>query len=307
MSWRIQIADRIDDEGKLRLSEQATVIESGSLDSIDSMDALIVRSSTKVTRQVFERSQPRLQVVGRAGVGVDNIDLDSAREFGVTVVNAPQAATNSVAEHSLALIFALARNLTAADSSMKAGRWDKKKLKGIELSGRTLGVIGMGRIGSAVAKKALALGLEVVAYDPPLPNPRIEAVGARSMELDELLAAADFVSLHVPLKADTELMIGARELDLMKTSAFLISTARGGVVDESALKKALDDGQLAGAALDVYSQEPPQNSDLIEQPNLITTPHIASQTQEAQQRAAIDIADEVLAALAGEELRWRVA
>jgi D-3-phosphoglycerate dehydrogenase len=204
-------------------------------------------------------------------------------------------------------MLALSRNLIQADNSMKAGRWDKKSLKGQELQGRTLGVIGMGRIGSALTAKALALGLEVLGCDPPIPNPKIEAAGATSVEMAELLAQSDFISLHVPLKADTRLMIGAAELEQMKPSAYLLSTARGGVVDEAALLNALDKDQLAGAALDVFNQEPPGLTPLIQHPKLITTPHLGSQTIEAQRRAAADIAQEVLAALRGEALRWRVA
>jgi phosphoglycerate dehydrogenase-like enzyme len=165
----------------------------------------------------------------------------------------------------------------------------------------------MGRIGSTLAEKGLALGLEILGYDPPIPNPKIERVGGQSVELDQLLARSDFISLHVPLDDDTRLMIGAAELAQMKPTAYLVSTARGGVVDEGALFNALKQGQLAGAALDVFDQEPPGVSPLIQQPNFIATPHLGSQTSEAQRRASIDIAEEVLAALAGDELRWRVA
>ncbi len=307
MSWRIQIADKLDESGLERLRERATLIEDSSLDSIHSMDALIVRSATKVTREVLKAGQPRLKVVGRAGVGVDNIDLAAADEFGVTVVNAPRAATNAVAEHALALMLALSRNLTQADHSMKSGQWNKKALKGQELQGRRLGVIGMGRIGSSLTSKALALGLEVVGYDPPIPNPKIERAGAQSVSLDELLSTSDFVSLHVPLDDDTRLMIGADQLALMKPSAFLISTARGGVVDETALLEALERDQLAGAALDVFQEEPPGDTPLIRHPQIIATPHLGSQTKEAQRRAAADIADEVMSALEGAGLRWKVA
>jgi D-3-phosphoglycerate dehydrogenase len=307
MDWRIQIADKIHDEGVKRLSSRATVIEDASVASINEVDALIVRSATQVSRGVIEGGLPQLKVIGRAGVGVDNIDLAAAQEAGVIVVNAPGAATNSVAEHALALMLALARNLPAADASMKAGQWNKKSLGGVELSGRTLGIIGMGRIGSTLAEKGLALGLEILGYDPPIPNPKIERVGGQSVELDQLLARSDFISLHVPLDDDTRLMIGAAELAQMKPTAYLVSTARGGVVDEGALFNALKQGQLAGAALDVFDQEPPGVSPLIQQPNFIATPHLGSQTSEAQRRASIDIAEEVLAALAGDELRWRVA
>ncbi|MFP3852762.1 MAG: hydroxyacid dehydrogenase [Anaerolineales bacterium] len=306
MTWRIQVADKLDPSGLERLRQQSTVIESPELNSIGDMDALIVRSGTRVTGEVLKRGQPRLKVVGRAGVGVDNIDLETASDLNITVVNVPGAATNAVAEHALALMFALARNLPAADATMKAGRWDKKLLKGQELHGRTLGVIGMGRIGSLLTSKAKALGLKVLGYDPPIPNPKIEAAGAISTPLAELMSLSDFVSLHVPLKMDTRLMIGSEDMNRMKPTAYLISTARGGVVDENALLNALNEDKLAGAALDVFEQEPPGSTPLVEHPKLIATPHLGSQTVEAQQRAAVDIAEEVLAALQGEELRWRV-
>jgi D-3-phosphoglycerate dehydrogenase len=306
-TWRVLIADSLDKQGIDRIAQQAEAIEDPELAALGAVDALIVRSATKVTRAVLERGLPRLKVVGRAGVGVDNIDLDAARELGVTVVNAPLAATNAVAELTLGLMLAMARHIPQANSATHDGRWEKKSLKGTELAGKTLGVFGMGRIGAAVAQLADALHMDVVGYDPLIPPAEIERRSARPVSQDELLRLSDYISLHVPLTEETHGMIGAEALASMKTGVYLICAARGGVVDEAALLAELDSGHVAGAALDVFSQEPPGASPLIRHPNLIATPHLGAQTTEAQTRAATDIADEVLAALRQDPLRWKVA
>jgi len=306
MTWRILIADNLDQQAERRLTSAAEVINDSALDELGQVDALIVRSATKVTRDVLERGLPRLKVVGRAGVGVDNIDLDAARQLGVTVVNAPLAATNAVAELTLGLMLAMARHIPQANSAMHQARWDKKAYKGTELAGRTLGVFGMGRIGAAVAERAAALGMDVAGYDPLIPPDEIERRSAKPVSRDDLLERSDYISLHVPLTDDTRGMIGADALRQMKTGVRLVCAARGGVVDEDALLDALERGHVAGAALDVFAQEPPGDTPLLRHPNLIATPHLGAQTSEAQVRAATDIADEVLAALNGQALRWKV-
>jgi D-3-phosphoglycerate dehydrogenase len=245
-------------------------------------------------------------VIGRAGVGVDNIDLEAAREAGVIVVHAPQAAGPAVAEHALALMLSLARRIPQADASMKRGEWQKRELEGAELAGKTLGVVGFGRIGRALGERAAALGMRVVAHDPLLSEAELRAGGAEPLTLETLLEQADYISLHVPLQDETRGMIGREAIEKMKPGARLINTARGGLVDEEALLEALESGHLAGAALDVFAEEPPRLTALISHPNMVATPHLAAQTAEAQLRTSLDIAREVLAALRGEPLRWRV-
>lgn len=306
MVWRILVSDPIDPSGIDLLAEQAETVASEDLHEIGMFDALVVRSRTSVTGELMKSGRPKLKVIGRAGVGVDNIDLDSARELGIVVVNSPLAASDAVAEHALALMFSLARRIPAADHSMKEGEWDKRSLKGTEIAGQTLGVIGVGRIGAALAARARALRMRVLGYDMLLDDDQIRKAGAEPVSFEELLSASNFVSLHVPLTDDTRGMLDRETLASMPDGAYLICTARGGVVDEVALLDALNRGKLAGAGLDVFEKEPPGLTGLIQHPNVVATPHIAAQTVEAQQRAAVDIADEVLAALQGRSLRWQV-
>ncbi len=309
MTYLVGIADPIHASGVAWLEEQGARVVQGEEaigPRLAELDALIVRSRTKVTREVLERAV-RLKVVGRAGVGVDNIDLEAARARGVMVVNAPQATTEAVAEHTIALLFAVARSIPQADASMKQGKWEKKRFVGVELAGRTLGLIGIGRIGAAVARRARGLGMQVVAYDPYL-NP--EAIRERGAEpvasLEDLYARADVVSVHVPLTEETRGLVGRDAFARMKEGVILLCTARGGVVDEEALLEALESGKVYGAGLDVFAQEPPGATPLVTHPRVVATPHIAAQTREAQARVALDIAQEVWAALTGGELRWRV-
>jgi len=309
--WNILIADSLSESGLSLLAAEARVDDCPEisqqelLERIDSYDALIVRSRTRVTAEVFAAGR-RLKVVGRAGVGVDNIDLAAANLHNVTVVNTPLATTEAVAEHTIALMLALARGVPAADRSMKSGLWPKKEYLGIEIRGRVLGLIGMGNIGSRVAQLARALGMTILGYDPLIPADQIRKNGAEPVSLPELYARSDFVSLHVPLAPETRGMIDGQALGYMRRGVHLICTARGGLIDETALLGALESGQVAGAALDVFASEPPGLSALVSHPRVIATPHIAAQTIEAQERAAIDIAKEVLTALRGEPLRWKV-
>jgi D-3-phosphoglycerate dehydrogenase / 2-oxoglutarate reductase len=244
--------------------------------------------------------------VGRAGVGVDNIDLPAARSRGVIVVNTPESTTISVAEHTFALMLSLSRNIPSADAGMKAGNWLKNNLHGSELYQKTLGIIGVGRIGNAVAERAGAFRMRVIGYDPYLSEEKIRSQGAIPVTLEQLYSQADYISLHIPLTEDTRCLISEDAFRQMKPGVRIICTARGGVIDEIALLAALETGQVAGAALDVFAQEPPGLTSLVAHPNVIAAPHIGAQTVEAQVRSAEDVANEVLGALRGEKLRWQV-
>ena len=307
MPHRILITEGLADSGLALLRQEAEVIQSAGLNGLGSVDALVVRGRTAVSREVLAAASPRLRVVGRAGAGLDNIDLQAARQHGVIVVNAPGAGTAAVAELTLALMLALARKIPQAHTSLQRGEWRKAELSGVQLQGKTLGVIGVGRVGSAVAGMATALGMRVLGYDPNLAEATLRERGVEPVDLEALLARSDFISLHVPLNEQTRGMVDAARLARTKPGAFLINTARGGVVDESALLQALESGQLAGAGLDVFGREPPGQDPLLLHPAVVATPHIGAQTAEAQQQAALDIASEVLAALRGDPLRWRVA
>jgi len=309
--WNIFIADGLHADGLQLLQPHASVSQQPDINTaelllqIPAFDALIVRNRTQVNAAIFEKAA-HLKVVGRAGAGVDNIDLAAAAAHKVTVVNAPLSTSLAVAEHTLALLFALARPILQGDAALKSGQWNKTELDGIELNGKTLGVMGMGRIGSLVAERARALGMRVLGYDTALSPENMQQCGAQPAELADLLANADFISLHLPLTPDTRRWVNGQMLAQMKRGVRLVCTARGGILDETALLGALESGQVAGAALDVYAKEPPGMNALVSHPRVIATPHIAAQTVEAQARAAADIASEVLAALRGEPLRWKV-
>ena len=309
--WNILLTDGLEDEGQTILRRAARVDDRKGITAeelalaISSYHALIVRGRTKVSAQLLQAAS-QLRVVGRAGVGVDNIDLAAAKAQGVIVVNTPQATTLAVAELTLALLLALARLIPQADAAMKSGQWLKNQLVGIELNGKVLGLIGMGNIGGAVAQRAAAMGMSVVGYDPYLSVEEISRRGAKPVPLNELFARADFISLHVPLSPETRNTLNGQTLAQMKRGVRLICTAHGGLIDETALLGALESGQVAGAALDVFNQEPPGLTALVSHQNVIATPHTGAQTAEAQQRAAFDIAVEVLAALNGKPLRWQV-
>lgn len=309
--WKILIADGLSESGQAILRAAAQVDDRPGISAetllqvIGAYHALIVRSRTRVTAALLEAGAD-LKVVGRAGVGVDNIDLAAASRRKITVVNAPLSTSLAVSEQTLALMLALARAIPRADAAMKAGLWIKKELEGIELYGKTLGIVGVGNIGANVAQRAAALGMQVVGYDPLLPAETIQQRGAQPITLNELYARSDFISLHVPLGPDTRHMINGQSIGMMKRGVRLICTARGGMIDETALLGALESGQVAGAALDVYAKEPPGLTALVAHPNVVATPHVSAQTAEAQARAALDIAQEVLAALEGQPLRWKI-
>jgi len=311
-AWKILLTDGLEENGQTILRQSADVVDQGGISAdallqvIGEYDALIVRGRTKVTQGVFAAG-PRLKVVGRAGVGVDNIDLPAAKERKVTVVNSPIATSMAVAELTFGLMLSLAREITRADSAMKANKWLKKELEGIELCGKTLGVIGFGRIGALVGQRAAAFGMQVIAYDPLLTPQMIHDRGGEPVTLDDLLSRSDMISLHIPLTGDTRGILNTGAFSKMKDGVRIVCAARGGVIDEAALLEALESGKVAGAGLDVFAAEPPGPTPLVNHPRVIATPHIGAQTVEAQQRAAADIAMEVLAALKGDPLRWKVA
>ena len=254
---------------------------------------LVVRSATQVDSEVMALA-PRLQVVGRAGSGVDNIDVAAATERGILVMNAPGENTLSAAEHALALLMALCRNIPAADQRMRTGEWSKKGLMGVELHGKTLGVVGMGRIGREVASRARAFGMRVLAFDPFLPPEVAERMEVELVELDELWPQADFLSLHAPLSDRTRHILNAESLQRCKPGVRIVNCARGGILDEAALLEALESGQVAGAALDVFEQEPlPQDHALRKHPKVVVTPHLGASTSEAQEKVAVRIAEQI--------------
>ncbi|KAL6335771.1 hypothetical protein AAG906_039534 [Vitis piasezkii] len=264
-------------------------------------DALIVRSGTKVTRAVFEAAKGRLKVVGRAGVGIDNVDLQAATEFGCLVVNAPTANTIAAAEHGIALLAAMARNVAQADASMKAGKWQRNKYVGVSLVGKTLAVMGFGKVGSEVARRAKGLGMHVIAHDPYAPADRARAAGVDLVSFDQAISTADFISLHMPLTPTTKKIFNDETFAKVKKGVRIINVARGGVIDEDALVRALDSGAVAQAALDVFTEEPPpKDSKLVQHENVTVTPHLGASTKEAQEGVAIEIAEAVVGALRGE-------
>jgi D-3-phosphoglycerate dehydrogenase len=308
--FHIVVSDPLAEEGlavlradDVRLTAPGKMDRETLLETIGDADALIVRSGTQADREVIERGDA-LKIIGRAGVGVDNIDLEAATEHGIIVMNAPSANTNATAEHALALMLALARHVPQGHASLAAGEWARKRYKGFELRGKTLGLIGAGRIGREVGVRALAFGMRVVSFDPYVPAETVRELGFEPVEkLDDLLAEADIVTLHALVTPETTGMINAEAIAKMKDGARLVNVARGALVDEAALAAALDEGKLAGAALDVYAQEPPQDNPLVGHPKVVHTPHLAASTAEAQSLVSTLIAEQVLNALRGDQPR----
>ena len=278
----------------------------GLAEAIGPYDALIVRSQTRVTPEVLAAAE-NLKVVARAGIGLDNVDVEAATRRGVMVVNAPQSNIVSAAEHTMGLLLAQARNIPQADAALRRGEWARERFQGVELAGKTLGVIGVGRVGSMVAHRALAFGMRVIAFDPFVPRDRAREMGVELMPtLEALLVQSDFVSIHLPRTPDTEGMIGERELALVKPGARLVNTARGGIVDEDALGRAIKDGRLAGAALDVFDEEPVTEHPLFGFEQVVVTPHLGASTVEAQDKAGTAIAEMVRLALGGDFVPYAV-
>ncbi len=300
---KVVIAEPISDAGRSLLARAGTAVVVDTPEKlraeIGDADALIVRSATKVDEALIEAA-PNLKVVGRAGIGIDNIDIEAATRAGVLVVNAPQANTVSAAEHTMALMLAQARNIPAADASMRARRWERSRFQGVELRGKTLGILGLGRIGTLVARRAAAFGMQVIAYDPYVLAEKVAHLGVALEPLGEVLARSDWISIHLPRTPDTEGLLGAEELAATKRGVRIVNTSRGGIVDEEALVEAIRSGQVAGAALDVYGEEPLTDSPLLDLPQVVLTPHLGASTREAQDRAGSDVAEAVLAALRGD-------
>ena len=290
--------DELSRDGALDVSVQTKLPPEKLIEIIPEFAALIVRSETKVTRPVFEAAR-KLRVVGRAGVGVDNVDVETATRRGVLVLNAPGGNTVSTAEHAFSLLLCVARKIPQADASLRGKKWSRKDFEGVELYNKTLGVIGMGRIGSEISRRAIAFGMRVAAYDPYLSASRARSLQVELVEeLDDLLAAADFISIHTPLTNETRHLLNAERLAKMKRGVRIINCARGGLIDETALTNALQDRHVAAAALDVFEIEPlPEDSGLRAAPNLVLTPHLGASTAEAQESVGIEIAQAIRAAL----------
>jgi len=306
MVYKVLVTDGVAPEGLAVLKEapdveldiRPKISPEELLAIIPDYDALIVRSATKVTSAVLERAR-KLKIIGRAGVGVDNIDVRAATARGIIVANAPGGNTIAAAEHTMGMMLALARNIPEANARLKAGIWDKDSLVGVELRHKVLGVVGIGRVGSEVAKRALAMEMEVIAYDPYIPAERVKELGVQMVSLDTLLRRADFITIHIPLSKENYHLLNEEAFAKMKPGVRIINCARGGIIDEAALYVALKEGKVAGAALDVFEQEPLTQSPLFALPNVVVTPHLGASTVEAQRGVARVIAEEILVALRG--------
>jgi len=270
---------------------------------IKDYDALIVRSATKVTKDIIDAAC-KLKVIGRAGVGLDNVDLEAATQKGIIVMNTPQGNTISTAEHTMSMILALSRNIPQANASVKLGEWKRSKFMGVELYNKTLGIVGLGRIGTEVAKRALSFGMKVLTYDPFLSREVAESLGVGVVELGDLLTRSDYITVHTPLTEETKHIISNKEFGLMKPGVRIINCARGGIIDEAALLNAIKEGKVAAAAIDVFEKEPlPPDCELLKLDNIITTPHLGASTEEAQVNVAIEVAEIVRDALLGKGIR----
>jgi D-3-phosphoglycerate dehydrogenase len=311
MGFKVLITDGLEKEGIDVINATGEAVNKKGIEAdellqiIGEYDGLIVRGRTKVTKEVFDAAK-NLKVVGRAGVGVDNIDLETAKAHGVTVVNAPISTTIAVAELGFGMMFALVRDIPHTDSDMKHDKWTKKDYMGHELNGKTLGVVGYGNIGSTIGKYAQALGMKVLRYDPIRNADEMRATGAKPVELDDIYAQSDIITFHVPLIPSTKHMVNDEALSKMKDGVLLVNVARGGIIEEAALLRALESGKVAGAALDVYEKEPPVDWTLAEHPKVIAVPHVGGQTAEAQVRVGYDIAEEVMHVLQGDKIRWKI-
>ncbi|EMD88769.1 hypothetical protein COCC4DRAFT_137389 [Bipolaris maydis ATCC 48331] len=313
---KILIPEKVSPDGLALLKDEFDVDEKKGLSPeelksiIGEYDALIVRSETKVTADLLKAAK-NMKVVARAGVGVDNVDVQSATQHGIIVVNSPSGNINAAAEHTIALLMAVARNVGDASQSIKAGKWERGRLVGVEAKGKTLAIVGLGKVGLTVARIANGLGMRLIAYDP-YANPNLAAAASVTLKpsLAEILKEADFLTLHTPLIASTKGMIGKAELETMKPTARILNVARGGMIDEDALVEALDAGKIAGAGIDVFTSEPPEpNSSatrLIAHPKVVATPHLGASTTEAQENVSIDVCEQVVSILSGELPRTAV-
>lgn len=303
---KILVPEALAEEGLKKMRAEHTVdvrtdlSRQAFLDAIGEYEAVIVRSATRIDKEAIERGG-RLKVIGRAGIGLDNIDVEAATRRGVLVVNAPQSNVLSAAEHTMALLLSLARQIPAADASLRAGRWERSRFNGVELHGKTLGVVGLGRIGTLVAQRAAGFGMRIMAYDPYITESRAAKLGfILAKDLNSLLTEADFLTIHLPKTAETKGLIGRKAFAAMKPGVRIVNAARGGIVDEAALMKAHEDGIVAGAAFDVFEKEPPGEHPFFGSEDFVVTPHLGASTQEAQEKAGTSIAEQVLLALRGE-------
>lgn len=308
---KILVSDPVAPEGIELLRSQGDVDVKLELDPKDLIsiigqyNALVVRSETKVTADIIEAGN-RLQVIGRAGVGVDNIDLDAATQMGIAVVNAPTGNTVAAAEHTIAMMMALARNIPQAHESLRRGEWTRSAFTGIEVRNRVLGIIGLGKVGAEVARKANGLQMRVYGYDPFVSQEHSNFLGLELVSLARIFKESDFICMHTPLTESTRGLIGEKEISTMKPSVRILNTARGGLIDEEALFKAVEEGRVAGAALDVFSKEPPGDNPLLKNGRIIVTPHLGGSTEEAQSEVAREVAEQVIAVLQGQSARYTV-
>jgi D-3-phosphoglycerate dehydrogenase / 2-oxoglutarate reductase len=284
--------DRFRAEKSLIVEYRPGLVADALRSSVAGCAALVVRSQTKVTASVIEAGRS-LRVIGRAGTGVDNVDVEAATRAGIVVMNVPGGNTVSAAEHTFSLMLALARQIPAADASVKAGRWERRKFVGSELHGKVLGILGVGRVGREVARRARAFEMEILGFDPFLSEEMMAQAKVRFVPLEEIFRRSDFITVHTPLTAETRHLVGAKEMAICKPALRIVNCARGGIVDEKAVAAALEAGKIAGAAFDVYEQEPPKDLLFKDMPNVICTPHLAASTEEAQERVAVDIADQI--------------
>ena len=309
---KVLISEKLSGAGVERLREHLEVdvrtdlTPEQLLDAIGEYDALVVRSATKVTADVIERGE-NLKVIGRAGIGLDNVDVDAATRHGVLVVNAPQSNVLSAAEHTMALLLAQARNIPQAHSALASGSWERERWQGVELHGKTLGIIGLGRVGTLVAQRASSFGMRLVAYDPYVAPARAQQMGVSLVDtVADLCARADFITIHMPRTPETVGLVGAKELEQVKPGVRIVNTARGGLIDEDALVEALKSGRVGGAGIDVFENEPVTTHPLFELPNVVVTPHLGASTAEAQDKAGLAIAEQVLLALRGDFVPYAV-
>ncbi len=311
MKWKVLVADPIADEGIDILKTEAKVdVKLGLtpeelLATIGDYEALVVRSETKVSADVIDAGE-KLQVIGRAGIGVDNVDLDAATRRGIVVVNAPEGNFVSTAEHTLALLLALARHIPQACARLRCGEWRRKEFMGTEVRGKTLGVIGLGRVGSEVARMAKGLEMRVIAHDPFVSTAKADNLGVELVSLEELLKRSDFITIHIPLSTPSKPFIGSEELAMVKPGVRIINSARGGIVDEESLFEAIERGRVAGAALDVFRNEPATHNILFDCEKVIVTPHLGASTAEAQANVAVGVAEQIISVMRGQTARHAV-
>jgi D-3-phosphoglycerate dehydrogenase len=308
---KILVSDPLSEEGLKILKEikefqvdvKTDLKPEALIQTIKDYDALIVRSATKVTKDVVNAAN-NLRVIGRAGVGLDNVDLEAATQKGIIVMNTPTGNTISTAEHTMSMVLALSRNIPQANASTKKGEWKRSKFMGVEIYNKILGIVGLGRIGSELARRALSFDMKVLAYDPFLSRKAADSIGVEIVELKDLLERSDYISVHTPLTEETRHMISDAQFAVMKKGVRIVNCARGGIIDEVALIKAIKDGRVVGAAMDVFEKEPlAQDSELLKLENVIVTPHLGASTEEAQVNVAIEVAEIVRDALLGKGIR----